>query len=73
MTHMDLSGASAEAERVRRLIQGYPLGVTVSVGVAAMVPVPGVAVSALMAAADGALYAAKTAGRNRVSAAAGIV
>ena len=73
MTHMDLSGASAEAERVRRLIQGYPLGVTVSVGVAATVPVPGVAVSALMAAADGALYAAKTAGRNRVSAAAGIV
>jgi GGDEF domain-containing protein len=45
---------------------GEEFGVTVSVGVASLVPQPGVDLISLFATADKALYAAKRAGRNRV-------
>jgi diguanylate cyclase (GGDEF)-like protein len=67
-------GACAVAEllrlRVERIAthhQTSPLGVvTISVGVASMTPGESFAKETLVAAADGALYAAKRAGRNRV-------
>jgi diguanylate cyclase (GGDEF)-like protein len=65
------------AERIREAVEAAQLPhdstivpgglVTVSLGVAAMVPHAGRAASDLIAAADAALYAAKEAGRNRVS------
>jgi diguanylate cyclase (GGDEF)-like protein len=64
----------AVAERVRaafetaaRTVAGRPVGATVSVGVATDASAPGI--DALIALADGALYAAKAGGRNRVEAA----
>ncbi len=51
--------------------EGAPLGagiVTISIGVAAMLPQEGVQATALLAQADAHLYAAKTAGRNQVHA-----
>ena len=62
----DSTQAAREAERVRARINALDFGVSVSVGVAATVPTPGAGVESLMAAADGALYAAKAAGRNQV-------
>ena len=54
-------------ERIATRHQTSPLGVvTISVGVASMTPGESFAKETLVAAADGALYAAKRAGRNRV-------
>ena len=74
----DCEGAHAVAERIRAAIEalalphsGSPLGiVSVSAGVAAMVPQRDVDVeSMLVSAADKALYLAKSGGRNRVGSA----
>jgi diguanylate cyclase (GGDEF)-like protein len=57
-------------ERIATRHQTSPLGVvTISVGVASMTPGESFAKETLVAAADGALYAAKRAGRNRVESA----
>ena len=70
----DLSGAALVAERIRaaraeRVVlsaEGDPIRVTASFGVAAFPEVQ--SVEGLLAAADGALYQAKGAGKNRVAA-----
>jgi diguanylate cyclase (GGDEF)-like protein len=71
----DAAGAMAVAEKMRRAVRdlhiphaGNPAGiVTISAGVAAWVPCRGGrAAQDLLAAADGALYAAKAGGRDRV-------
>jgi diguanylate cyclase (GGDEF)-like protein len=61
------------AEKLRRQVEGYPFPgvprpVTISCGVADY-PIHGVTRDEVVAAADGALYMAKQAGRNRVMAA----
>ncbi len=68
-------GAFSSAQAVRRAIRALLLGfderaLTVSVGCATAVPVEGEDVAGLIAAADAALYAAKTAGRDRTMASA---
>jgi diguanylate cyclase (GGDEF)-like protein len=73
----DLEGSRARGERVRSKMreltimhQGRSLGmVTVSVGVATF-PAHGISPKELMAAADAALYQAKSGGRDRVVVAA---
>lgn len=69
-------GASRVAERVRSQVEdlgipneaaGPSAVVTLSVGIATIVPGPDSAPESIVAAADGALYRAKAAGRNRVS------
>ena len=71
----DLEAASAVAERVRRAVELLDLPhasgaaapmVTVSCGAASLLAVAGKTPEDLFAAADGALYAAKKNGRNRV-------
>ncbi len=72
----DLPGAVAVGERIRAALhdmmllhEGSPLGfVTASIGAASMVPLGPAEPRVLLAAADRALYAAKAAGRDRVSA-----
>jgi diguanylate cyclase len=69
----DRQGAVAVAERVRAAIEASALPdlpferrITISIGVATYAP--GEEVAALLARADKALYQAKNAGRNRVTA-----
>jgi diguanylate cyclase (GGDEF)-like protein len=69
-----LPGAAQEvalelAETMRREVELSTLGSTISLGVAAAVPDGDADYSGLLARADAALYAAKSAGRNRVAAA----
>jgi diguanylate cyclase (GGDEF)-like protein len=64
----DLASARALAETLRQRIEAAGLGATVSVGVATRSPRDGGIVRDLVRAADAALYAAKSAGRNRVAA-----
>ena len=70
---IDLSGALAFGERIRRCVDGHPfvyngvdIKVTVSVGVAAVPEVGMKEPEELIGAADDALYQAKRQGRNRV-------
>jgi two-component system, cell cycle response regulator len=71
----DARNATIVAERVRRMVEGLsipwehkPIRVTLSVGVATMDTAhPFASPSALLAAADAALYRAKQGGRNRCS------
>lgn len=69
----DAEGASVVAERIRAAVQaldfhvdGKPVPVTVSVGVAALVPASADDVQLLLLNTDKALYEAKAAGRNCV-------
>jgi diguanylate cyclase (GGDEF)-like protein len=71
----DLAGAKAVAEKIRRAVKdlqiahaGNPAGiVTISAGVAVLAPrMGGAAAPDLLAAADAALYAAKSGGRDQV-------
>jgi diguanylate cyclase (GGDEF)-like protein/PAS domain S-box-containing protein len=85
LPHTDRTGALCVAERVRKLVmdlaiahEGSPAGVvTVSIGVATASPgdpeIGPKSVSTLLAAADTALYQAKSDGRNRVVIAQGSV
>lgn len=74
---LELPEALAVAERVRQAVlhadlphPGSKLGrVTISIGVAAIVPRSGLSAELLIAAADAALYRAKQSGKNRVEAA----
>ncbi len=74
---LTLDQAIVVAERIRSAVENAgmqhpttPQGmVTISVGVAAMVPRVGLSAELLIAAADAALYRAKQAGKNRVEAA----
>jgi diguanylate cyclase (GGDEF)-like protein len=67
----DLDGALLVAEQLREGIEGLPIRVTASLGVASLIPAPGQRLEDLIEAADRALYRAKTGGRNRVCAASG--
>ncbi len=67
----DLDGALLVAEQLRKGVEGLPIRVTASIGVASLVPAPGQRLEDLIEAADRALYRAKTGGRNRVCAASG--
>ena len=74
LPNTDLFGANHVGEKVRAAIaslelphEKHPLGyVTVSIGVAVMLPEAGLSAGSLIGLADTALYVAKTAGRNCV-------
>jgi diguanylate cyclase (GGDEF)-like protein len=70
----DLAGGQLKAEEIRLALQALAIPhvasgvvpvVTISVGVASVVPTPGLVPEQLVAAADAQLYQAKLAGRNR--------
>ncbi len=70
-------GAYAAGQTIRRAIRALGIAfedrsLTVSVGCATVIPVDGERSATLIAAADAALYAAKSAGRDRTMASAGI-
>jgi diguanylate cyclase (GGDEF)-like protein len=72
---VDIAGAAKFAERIRRITKSHPFSyqgvvieVTVSIGVAQVLPNSMRACEELIAAADEALYRAKGQGRNRVCA-----
>ena len=72
---MDMEGATALAEQMRRQVAaasvdygGENIAMTVSIGVAALVPSASRTAGLLISAADGALYEAKNSGRDRVCA-----
>ena len=75
MPNADEAGALALCDRIRTFVAlrsiEHPASphriVTISAGVAAVVPEPGVALSTLLYRADTNLYRAKSAGRNRVA------
>jgi diguanylate cyclase (GGDEF)-like protein len=76
LPNTDLEGAAVIAERIRKGVESLALPhsatwvadcVTVSVGYAAIRPLPGDCPADLVKAADRALYAAKEHGRNRIS------
>ena len=77
MPGLNLEQAIEQGERIRHAVEkanlshpATPQGVvTISVGVAAMVPRAGFSAELLIAAADAALYRAKAGGKNRVEAA----
>ncbi len=66
----DVAGARRVAEAIRYRVSTLAVGdgarLTVSIGVATAKPSPGTTVASLIAQADSALYAAKSAGRDRV-------
>jgi diguanylate cyclase (GGDEF)-like protein len=64
-----LDGATQLAEDLRAKVEDLRIGITISIGVASLVPGPDIAQSILTTAADQALYEAKHAGGNRVRAA----
>jgi diguanylate cyclase (GGDEF)-like protein len=74
---LNLAAAMQVAERIRHAVEAAGLAhpstpqgvVTISVGVAAMIPRAGFSAEVLIAAADAALYRAKAGGKNRVEAA----
>lgn len=73
LPEIDLEGARATAEKVRKIVETTPLryernviSCTISLGVAQMAP-PDETQEALYKRADGYLYEAKQAGRNRVA------
>ena len=80
LPNTDADGAMVVAETLRENVAELRLPnpgsqvsdqVTVSVGVCSLIPEPGVAVEALISAADKALYTAKSKGRNQVRMAGG--
>lgn len=66
---LHLDEAMARAERMRQRFAGPDGRLTISLGVAAMIPHPDIDAAELMRRADTALYRAKRKGRNRVEAA----
>ena len=77
MPGLNLEQAIEQGERIRHAVESAKLShpstpqgvVTISVGVAAIVPRAGFSAELLIAAADAALYRAKAGGKNRVEAA----
>ena len=66
LSNTDAEDAARTAERLRAGIESLGIGVTISCGVASMIPVTPDAWNTLVDRADRALYAAKAAGRNCV-------
>ena len=71
-----LEGAMALAEQIRKTVEAQelqtaqgPVRLTISLGVTCVIPAAGTGAASLLEQADGALYKAKQAGRNRAMAA----